>query len=342
MPERVVLALDGGEIGAELHHAADPERGAAVVVHALGDAGASLAGALRGHGVAVLAVDVAALGRAITASDVAVAAASLRSRAHGPLVLVGHGSAAGAIVAALDEVPEVAALALIAAEIDASGAADASARLAARRVPVLVCHGSAHGVDAARRLADAAGASYLALDRVGEVLGARDAAYAGSIVAAWVERYLPEPGDVHLPQEGLVVVRGGRSGLAQDIRAGRHRLRSDEPETVPGGTGTGPTPYGLLLASLGSCTSMTLRLYADRKGWPLEAVEVRLRHSKIHAVDCASCETKAGKLDYIEREITLRGPLDEDMRQRLLDIADKCPVHRTLHSEIKIETRLVE
>jgi putative redox protein len=128
-------------------------------------------------------------------------------------------------------------------------------------------------------------------------------------------------------------------GLATYVTAAGHALRADEPVAV-GGTASGPGPYDLLLAALGSCTGMTLRLYADRKGWPLERVEVTLRHDRIHAKDCADCETQVGMLDRIEREIALRGPLDEAQRARLLEIADRCPVHRTLRSEIQIVTRL--
>lgn len=136
-----------------------------------------------------------------------------------------------------------------------------------------------------------------------------------------------------------VVVQGSASGFAQEIVAGAHRLRSDEPTAV-GGTDTGPTPYDLLLAALGSCTSMTVAMYARRKQWPLEAVTVRLQHSKIHAEDCADCETKAGMIDRIEREVTLTGALDAEQRAKLMEIADKCPVHRTLAGEINIRTQL--
>ena len=138
-----------------------------------------------------------------------------------------------------------------------------------------------------------------------------------------------------------VTVHGDAAGLVQQITAGRHRLTVDEPASA-GGTDTGPDPYGLLLAALGSCTSMTLALYARRKQWPLQAVTVKLRHSRIHAADCAACETKEGLLDHIERDIGLAGPLDEEQRARLLAIADKCPVHRTLTSEIHIQSRLVQ
>jgi uncharacterized OsmC-like protein len=136
-----------------------------------------------------------------------------------------------------------------------------------------------------------------------------------------------------------VIVEGGATGLAQEIAAGRHRLVADEPVEA-GGTDAGPSPYELLLAALGSCTSMTLSMYARRKRWPLERVTVRLRHARIHAQDCAECETKEGMLDRIEREIALTGPLSGEQRERLLEIANRCPVHRTLVSEVDIRTRL--
>jgi uncharacterized OsmC-like protein len=142
-----------------------------------------------------------------------------------------------------------------------------------------------------------------------------------------------EKGDVR-----SVLVRGSAAGFAQQIHAGSHRLHADEPVTS-GGTDTGPSPYDLLLAALGACTSMTVGMYARRKAWPLEEVTVQLRHSKIHAVDCAQCETKEGMLDRIERDIHFAGPLDAEQRSKLLEIADKCPVHRTLTSEIDIKTR---
>ena len=135
---------------------------------------------------------------------------------------------------------------------------------------------------------------------------------------------------------GTVIVRETRRGVfRQEIIAGAHRLLADEPVNV-GGLDSGPGPYDLLLAALGACTSMTLRLYADRKKLPLTRTLVRLRHSRIYGSDCAECETKEGKLDRIECIITLEGDLDADARKRLLEIADKCPVHRTLKSEIDI------
>ena len=136
----------------------------------------------------------------------------------------------------------------------------------------------------------------------------------------------------------VVMVRSSEGGLAQEIIVGPHHLSTDEPE-LPG-TDTGPTPYQLLSAALGACTSITLTAYARRKEWPLESVTVVLTHGKIHAKDCEECETRDGKVDRIERVVTLTGDLSASERTRLLEIADKCPVHRSLHSEVKVRTRL--
>ena len=137
-----------------------------------------------------------------------------------------------------------------------------------------------------------------------------------------------------------VIVRGDAAGFAQQVEIGPYNLKGDEP-VASGGTDTGPTPYDYLLAALGSCTSMTISFYARRKGWPLENVTVSLHHSKIHATDCAECETKVGKIDRIEREIHLTGNLTAEQRAKLMEIADRCPVHQTLTSEINVKTREV-
>ncbi len=172
-----------------------------------------------------------------------------------------------------------------------------------------------------------------------------DAGYVANVIVAWADRYLDIPTDATAEAQAVtgaapdtVLVRETRRGkFQQEVVVGRHRLLADEPVTV-GGMDSGPGPYDLLLAGLGACTAMTLRLYAERKQLPLKQATVRLRHSRIHAADCATCETKEGMVDHIERAITLDGDLDAEQRARLLEIADKCPVHRTLESEIDIRT----
>ena len=144
-----------------------------------------------------------------------------------------------------------------------------------------------------------------------------------------------------LPHEGRVVVRPTNAGLFQQlITAGDHEFVADEPVDV-GGRDAGPTPYDLILGALGACTSMTLRLYAERKGLPLDDLEVALSHRRIHAKDCADCQSSKAMIDEITVRIALKGPLNEEQRQRLLEIAEMCPVHRTLSGEIKIRTSLV-
>jgi len=172
----------------------------------------------------------------------------------------------------------------------------------------------------------------------------RDAEYVAHVVAAWVERYL-EPVVAEMPADAeprRVVVQETRDGkLQQQITVGPHRMLADEPASV-GGADTGPNPYAFLLSGLGACTSMTMRMYADRKALPLERVTVTLSHRKIHAEDCEDCETKVGMLDHIERVIAIEGDLDVEQRQRLMEIADKCPVHRTLTSDIHITTHAAD
>jgi uncharacterized OsmC-like protein len=138
---------------------------------------------------------------------------------------------------------------------------------------------------------------------------------------------------------GEVIVRS-RPGLSASIEVGDHRLVADEPVEV-GGADAGPNPYDLLLSALGACTAITVRMYAQRKGWPLDAVEVRLSHDRIHAEDCAQCETREGYVHRISKSLSLQGPLDADQRQRLAEIAERCPVQRALTHEIVIQQTLV-
>jgi len=149
------------------------------------------------------------------------------------------------------------------------------------------------------------------------------------------------PEQLPIDDEGWTVVHTAADHYYTEIQSAGHTLVADEPVAV-GGTDRGPSPYGLLLSALGACTTITLRMYADRKEWPVEGITVRLHHEKIHARDCEDCEKKAGRVDRIIREIDVQGPLDDEQRERLRQIADMCPVHRTLHSEVNIQTVLKE
>ncbi len=186
--------------------------------------------------------------------------------------------------------------------------------------------------------------SYISLDDADHMLTRReDARYAGMVLAAWAARYLPpkeESQATRVDNDDVLVTEAGDGKFAQTINVGRHWLRADEPPSV-GGDDSGPSPYQLLSASLGACTSMTMRLYAMRKKWSIDRISVRVHHEKIHAQDCAKCENTEGKVDRMEREIHVEGELTEEQKQRLLEIADKCPVHRTLHSEVVVTSRLV-
>jgi uncharacterized OsmC-like protein/alpha-beta hydrolase superfamily lysophospholipase len=167
-----------------------------------------------------------------------------------------------------------------------------------------------------------------------------DAVYVANVIAAWAERYLDrrETMTEAEVEAGLTMVRETHGGkYQQEILTGPHHLLADEPIKL-GGLDSGPGPYDFLLAGLGACTSMTIRLYADFKKLPLENVSVRLSHGKIHAKDCETCDTKVSMVDHIERAITLEGPLDEEQRKRLMEIADKCPVHKTLETKVDIRT----
>lgn len=184
--------------------------------------------------------------------------------------------------------------------------------------------------------------SFVSLDTADHLLTRReDAHYAAAVLAAWAGRFVPLADPHRIAGEaGEVVVAETREGkFTQTIAAAGHVLRADEPQSA-GGLGSAPGPYDLLLAGLGACTSMTIRMYAAQKQWPLAGVTVDLRHRKMHAADCADCETKEGRIDRIERDIRLDGPLDDAQRARLMEIADRCPVHRTLHGEVKIATVL--
>ncbi|WGD49843.1 bifunctional alpha/beta hydrolase/OsmC family protein [Bradyrhizobium sp. CB1650] len=189
--------------------------------------------------------------------------------------------------------------------------------------------------------------SFVSLDHADHLLAKpADALYVADVIAAWASRYIDtaKPAkamDLAEEPRKVVVQETRKSKFNQIISVGPHRLVADEP-VAAGGEDAGPGPYDFLLAGLGACTSMTMRLYADRKSLPLDRVTVTLKHSKIYAKDCAECETREGMLDQIDRVIAMEGTLDAEQRKKLMEIADKCPVHRTLTSEIRIVTKAAD
>lgn len=225
-------------------------------------------------------------------------------------------------------------------------------RIAALDAALLVMHSPVDdtvAVDDARIIFEAARhpKSFVALDGANHLLTDRaDAEYAAGIIGAWVGRYagLPAPDDTTrdaapaLPEGHVRVAEVAPDGFAQTVTAGRHVLAADEPHPI--GTDSGANPYELLLAGLGACTSMTIRMYANRKRWPLEHVSVDLSHSRTHADDCERCDESTQALEHIDRTITLVGELTDEQRAAILAIADKCPVHRTLHAGVVVSTRL--
>jgi uncharacterized OsmC-like protein len=217
------------------------------------------------------------------------------------------------------------------------------------RCALLVCHSPADrivGIDNAARIFQAARhpKSFISLDDADHLLSANaDSRYLGDLLAAWARKYIDvAQQETTLPEtaDNRVVARLDGTGFRTEILANGHPLVADEPEAV-GGTNAGPSPYDLLVAGLGACTAMTLHMYARHKQWPLESTLVRLRHKKVHAKDCGDCETQGNvKIDHIDRELELTGALDDSQRQRLLEIANRCPVHRSLESEVHVATRL--
>lgn len=183
--------------------------------------------------------------------------------------------------------------------------------------------------------------SFISLDGADHLLSnSKDSKYVGDVISSWVARYinLEEPKDLKTTKKVIAWI--GSTGFTTDIRTGNHTFRADEPISL-GGDDFGPNPYDLLLSSLGACTAMTMRMYADRKGWEIEEIKVHLSHQKVHSKDCNDCDTTSGYIDKIDREIEILADLDEKQLAKLIEIADKCPVHRTLHNEVKVITKLI-
>lgn len=182
--------------------------------------------------------------------------------------------------------------------------------------------------------------SFVSLDGADHLLtNDKDSEYAGKVIASWASRYLEIPEEKELSTNYQVVANLGEEGYTTQIRSGKHYFTADEPKSF-GGEDFGPSPYEFLSAGLAACTSMTIQMYARRKKWPLKNVETHVNHKKTHAEDCENCERNTAKIDVFEREIVLQGNLDEPQQQKILEIADKCPVHRTLSSKIQIKTNL--
>jgi uncharacterized OsmC-like protein/alpha/beta superfamily hydrolase len=221
------------------------------------------------------------------------------------------------------------------------------AGLASLKKALLVCHAPRDeyvGIDNASAIFAAARhpKSFLSLDTADHLIRNRDdAVYLADVIAAWASRYLPVAEAAEALPPGVVEVsEAGTGNFVQHVRVGKHLLIADEP-AAKGGDDAGPDPYDYLLAGLGACTSMTMRLYAKRKAIPAEGFSVRLSHRRIHASDCADCESTEGNIGEITREIAIAGDVPDDARKRLMEIADRCPVHETLTHEIKIRSRLV-
>jgi putative redox protein len=234
--------------------------------------------------------------------------------------------------------------------LDDLAAPNMDATIGGLRRALLVLHSPVDelvGIENAARIYQAAKhpKSFVSLDDADHLLTReRDARYAARVIAAWASRYVESADGAAAAPTSLqtrVVARIGSEGFRTELMAGGHGLVADEPARV-GGTDLGPTPYDLLAAALGACTAMTLRMYASRKEWPLEAVEVGVSHDRVHAADGAECEHRPARVDRLQRDVLLVGPLDDAQRVRLLEIADRCPVHRTLDAGVRIETRQAE
>jgi putative redox protein len=330
------------------------------------------------RGCAVLAVDCGAgaghLQTALAPQELLAAARYFGDRHAGPLLLIGHSWGGVLALACAADLPQVQALVTVGAPAGSQGfsqrATQAEGRVAVGgqamalpdeggaldwtrlrervehlRRPLLILHAPLDNVADISNAAQIFTAakhpkSFVSLDSADHLLARPgEAQHAADVICGWAGRYLQReeaPAEHHTE---VVVAEAGGGKYRQHVKAGRHRSLADEPPSA-GGNDAGPSPYELLLSALGACTAMTLRMYADLKKLPLTRVSVELRHEKIHAEACRHCETREGKIDRIERIVTLEGDLTEDQRNRMLEIANKCPVHRTLHSEVWVPTSL--
>lgn len=308
--------------------------------------------------------------------DLITASEFLGRRYKAPKILIGHSLGGTACLAAAESIPSVVAVATVGSpahpahvqhlldteKIEREGVAEVciagrpfvvkqeflddlksvpmDERIGELKRALLVLHAPKDelvSVDQAREIFIAAKhpKSFVALDGADHLLTKKSSAeYAGQVIASWANQYLPE--EEVVPTNKLTV-ENGEKGFLSTVQVGTHRMLADEPKSF-GGTDLGPTPYDLLSAALGTCTAMTLRMYADRKGWPLKKVKVEVDHSKEHIQDCEGCEESDRKIDHFERVIEVMGDLDDQQRKRLMQIADRCPVHKTLEVASRITT----
>ncbi|MEL6978592.1 MAG: bifunctional alpha/beta hydrolase/OsmC family protein [Pseudomonadota bacterium] len=393
---------DGAMLAARLDAPARGARAYALFAHCFTcgkdiAAARRIAARLTEAGVAVLRFDFTGLGHSqgefanttfsSNVRDLLAAAAWLRAEREAPQLLVGHSLGGAAALAAAAEIPELRAVASLAAPYDPAhvlhnfgsdletvrreGEAEVSlagrpfrikrgfiedvertkidAALGAMKKALLVMHAprdATVGVENATDIFIAAKhpKSFVSLDDADHLITRdADAVYAADVIAAWAQRYIELTPEAHPGAgagEGAVrSAEASPNGFLQDVHAGGHHLLADEPASV-GGTDLGPTPYQLVAAGLASCTAMTVRMVARRKGMALDHVTVDVRHDKVHAADCEACETREGRIDQFERMVRLDGALSEEERAKLLEIADKCPVHRTLERSSSIVTTL--
>lgn len=291
--------------------------------------------ALNQTGIAVLRFDFKSPDEV---EDLVAAARFMESCYDAPSILIGHSKAGPAIMQAAAQLPKVKAVATIGAPFDAGF-------LAKAEKPLLVLHAThdevvdiRHAIDAFDRASHPK--SFISLNGADHYLSRQeDAHYAGQVIGSWVQPYLNLEKRKALQVEKQVAVRLGEEGYTTEVMVRHHGLTADEPEHE-GGNDYGPSPYELVASGLGACTAMTIHMYARRKKWPVKEVTVHLSHFKDYAKDMENTEEKASKIDHFERVIQLEGDLTEEQRLRLLEIANKCPVHRTLNNPVRIESSL--